>query len=364
MTTLIKYLKSLIRFNSMKIDVAKGIRQCILMLIPLLVGYLTGHFSTGLLISTGTLAHIYVFGGPKRSKLRIVLFSSLGLSIAMILGTLTVNQPLIFGVLLLLVTVIPYYIFSSLNIPGPSSTFFIVAFSLPINLPVAPEEALTRGLAMFVGANYSFAVIFITIQVILLNGLASNHLTILIALPRIIDVIVGIIIAVICLLVIGRKTASSMLPGTLAAVARDESILFHYLFSSNKYASREQDKKEMLKLSVKLNNMTQVYNSANGELFSNKMVIQYYYPSIYALEEISFMLTRALSNEKRYHIDDETMGQYLLVFENIAKHFERGTNIQVQEMAALPQYTHIKTALMSIQNNCVNARKEVKLSLN
>lgn len=641
MTTLIKYLKSLIRFNSMKIDVAKGIRQCILMLIPLLVGYLTGHFSKGLLISTGTLAHIYVFGGPKRSKLRIVLFSSLGLSIAMILGTLTVNQPLIFGVLLLLVTVIPYYIFSSLNIPGPSSTFFIVAFSLPINLPVAPEEALTRGLAMFVGgllatlivivvillskesteikaikndyniikqlvynfddpkafakasqfavtafrnsdnqlitsstskskaspefqrllllhntaqgihsellelnernarplpteikemtdfvikrvyslgkstqqwtkkvdfdkeyqslvdsiikvdtimnanndrveheidirvpiyghrmlknltldsfifrntirytvimaisifialmfdfekaywiplsthtvllgsttlhsferagsrgvgtifgvlvlslillttppvpvaivllalaagvtemfvgANYSFAVIFITIQVILLNGLASNHLTILIALPRIIDVIVGIIIAVICLLVIGRKTASSMLPGTLAAVARDESILFHYLFSSNKYASREQDKKEMLKLSVKLNNMTQVYNSANGELFSNKMVIQYYYPSIYALEEISFMLTRALSNEKRYHIDDETMGQYLLVFENIAKHFERGTNIQVQEMATLPQYTHIKTALMSIQNNCVNARKEVKLSLN
>ena len=58
MTTLIKYLKSLIRFNSMKIDVAKGIRQCILMLIPLLVGYLTGHFSKGLLISTGTLAHI------------------------------------------------------------------------------------------------------------------------------------------------------------------------------------------------------------------------------------------------------------------------------------------------------------------
>lgn len=639
MTTLIKYLKSLIRFNSMKIDVAKGIRQCILMLIPLLVGYLTGHFSTGLLISTGTLAHIYVFGGPKRSKLRIVLFSSLGLSIAMILGTLTVNQPLIFGVLLLLVTVIPYYIFSSLNIPGPSSTFFIVAFSLPINLPVAPEEALTRGLAMFVGgllatlivivvillskesteikaikndyniikqlvynfddpkafakvsqfavtafrntdnqlitassaksqkspefqrlillhniaqgihsellelneknarplpkeiramadyvinlvfthgqtnktwtqqvdieetykklvdnifkvdaimnadekrlehevdirvpiyghrlvnnltidsfvfrntlrysvimaiaifialmfdfdkaywiplsthtvllgsttlhsferagsrgigtiigvlalslillsmppvpvaiillavaagiteifvgANYSFAVIFITIQVILLNGLASNHLSILIALPRIIDVIVGILIAVVCLLVIGRKTASSMLPGTLAKVARNEAVLFHYLFSSNKYSSRERDKKEMLHLSVQLNNMKQIYSSANGEVFSNKMVIQYYYPSIYALEEISFMLTRALSNEQRYHIDDETMGQYLLVFENIAKHFEIGSNINVEALTTLPQYMYIRTSLMSIQSNCKNARQEVKLS--
>ncbi|ANK39048.1 hypothetical protein AOB58_2246 [Staphylococcus sp. AntiMn-1] len=148
---MVKYLKSLVRFNSMKIDVAKGLRQAILMFIPLIIGYLMGHLSTGLLISTGTLAHIYVFGGSSKSKLRIVFFSSIGLSIAMILGTLTVSQPLIFGVLLLIVTVIPYYIFSSLNIPGPSSTFFIVAFSLPFNLPVAPEEALYRGLAMFVG---------------------------------------------------------------------------------------------------------------------------------------------------------------------------------------------------------------------
>jgi len=636
---LIKYLKSLTKFNAMKIDVAKGIRQGILMFLPLMIGYLVGYFSIGLLISTGTLAHIYVFGGTAKSKLRTVFLTSIVFAIAMMLGTLTVNQPVIFGILLLIVAVVPYYVFSSLNIPGPSSTFFIVAFSLPINLPVAPEEAVTRGIAVFiggllatlvviivillskesaevksikndyniikqlvynfddpkafakvsqfavtafrntdnqlitassaksqkspefqrlillhniaqgihsellelneenarplpkeiramadyvinlvfthgqtnktwtqqvdieetyeklvdnifkvdaimnadekrlehevdirvpiyghrlvnnltidsfvfrntlrysvimaiaifialmfdfdkaywiplsthtvllgsttlhsferagsrgigtiigvlalslillsmppvpvaiillavaagiteifVGANYSFAVIFITIQVILLNGLASNHLSILIALPRIIDVIVGILIAVVCLLVIGRKTASSMLPGTLAKVARNEAVLFHYLFSSNKYSSRERDKKEMLHLSVQLNNMKQIYSSANGEVFSNKMVIQYYYPSIYALEEISFMLTRALSNEQRYHIDDETMGQYLLVFENIAKHFEIGSNINVEELTTLPQYMYIRTSLMSIQSNCKNARQEVKLS--
>lgn len=636
---MIKYLKSLTKFNAMKIDVAKGIRQGILMFLPLMIGYLVGYFSIGLLISTGTLAHIYVFGGTAKSKLRTVFLTSIVFAIAMMLGTLTVNQPVIFGILLLIVAVVPYYVFSSLNIPGPSSTFFIVAFSLPINLPVAPEEAVTRGIAVFiggllatlvviivillskesaevksikndyniikqlvynfddpkafakvsqfavtafrntdnqlitassaksqkspefqrlillhniaqgihsellelneknarplpkeiramadyvinlvfthgqtnktwtqqvdieetykklvdnifkvdaimnadekrlehevdirvpiyghrlvnnltidsfvfrntlrysvimaiaifialmfdfdkaywiplsthtvllgsttlhsferagsrgigtiigvlalslillsmppvpvaiillavaagiteifVGANYSFAVIFITIQVILLNGLASNHLSILIALPRIIDVIVGILIAVVCLLVIGRKTASSMLPGTLAKVARNEAVLFHYLFSSNKYSSRERDKKEMLHLSVQLNNMKQIYSSANGEVFSNKMVIQYYYPSIYALEEISFMLTRALSNEQRYHIDDETMGQYLLVFENIAKHFEIGSNINVEELTTLPQYMYIRTSLMSIQSNCKNARQEVKLS--
>src|SRR5699024_5844528 len=106
------------------------------------------------------------------SKLRIVFFSSIGLSIAMILGTLTVSQPLIFGVLLLIVTVIPYYIFSSLNIPGPSSTFFIVAFSLPFNLPVAPEEALYRGLAMFVGGL--LATLIVTILIVISKESAES----------------------------------------------------------------------------------------------------------------------------------------------------------------------------------------------
>ncbi len=54
------------------------------------------------------------------------------------------------------------------------------------------------------------------------------------------------------------------------------------------------------------------------------------------------------------------MGEYLLVFENIAKHFEIGSNINVQEMATLPQYMHIRTSLMSIQHNCQNARQANK----
>lgn len=122
---MIKYLKSLTKFNAMKIDVAKGIRQAILMFLPLMIGYLVDYFSIGLLISTGTLAHIYVFGGTAKSKLRTVFFTSIVFALSMMLGTLTVNQPIIFGILLLIVAVIPYYVFSSLNIPGPSSTFLL-----------------------------------------------------------------------------------------------------------------------------------------------------------------------------------------------------------------------------------------------
>ena len=50
-----------------------------------------------------------------------------------------------------------------LKIAGPSSTFFIVTFSLPINLPIAPEEALYRGFAILVGGILATMMVLITI---------------------------------------------------------------------------------------------------------------------------------------------------------------------------------------------------------
>ncbi|HCV6433796.1 TPA: FUSC family protein [Staphylococcus aureus] len=597
------------------------------MIIPAIIGYLCGNFQFGLLVATGTLAHIYVFKGPSRSKLRTVIICNLAFAICMMLGTLTAKTPLVFGMTLLIVTVIPFYIFTALKIAGPSSTFFIVTFSLPINLPIAPEEALYRGFAILVGgilatmmvlitivfsknkaeeqaiqndfkliskllhtyndksaflqvaktavdsfkasdkllitstssndklsrrfqkllllhtsaqgiysellelnakqirplpdeliemmdhiiaqldnseenvrywrkevtvteefqnlfnhilidemvhaneariayeadmrkplyskriyqnlpldsivfrntlrytaimmiaifialmfdfekaywiplsahtillgtstihaiergmarglgtilgvlvlsvillfsiptpvavilmgiaalftealvgANYAIAVVFITIQVILMNGLASQNLTINIAFPRVIDVAMGIVIAIIGLFVLGQRTASALLPNVMAEVVRKEATLFHYLFSENQYKDDVYQKNTAMNLSVKLNNMTQVYNAANGELFSDKTLIQNYYPSLFALEEISFMLNRAMANEDRLTINEQLMGEYLAIFENIAKHFELNTELEIKILPDLPQYNYIQSAMMNIQHN-------------
>ena len=64
----------------------------------------------------------------------------------------------------------------------------------------------------------------------MLNGLASQNLNIEIAYTRIIDVLIGIAIAVIGIFIL-RKTASSMLSDAIAELVRKEGILFHYLFS-------------------------------------------------------------------------------------------------------------------------------------
>ena len=630
-------IASLIRFDKPKINLWKGIRQGLLMIIPTLIGYLLGHFSFGLLVATGTLAHTYVFKGSAQSMLRTVIICTLSFTICMMLGTLTVNQPVLYGVLLLIVTVIPFYVFNVLKIAGPSSTFFLVTFCLSSNLPDAPEQAPIRGLAIFIGgmlatlvviltivfqkqkaedraitsdfqtinnlmhhfndaekfndisqdtvtkfknsekllitsttamseklssrfekllllhtsaqgiyaellelneknirpipqeliemmdmitrnayklsskrekwtkkvdvdepfeslmqhilkideiaqlqpeqieseasirkplyskrivqnltldsiifrnaltyavimgaaifvslffniqrsywiplsahtvllglttirmldrslarglgtivgtlllsailffqphlivavilmglsammtegfvaANYAFAVIFITTQVILLNGLASGNLSIDIAYTRIVDVLIGIMIAVIGVLIINRKNASTMLPTVIAEVVRKEAVIFQYLFSENKYQDTARDRTESLSLSVKMNNMTQVYNSANGELFSSKEAIRYYYPSIFALEEISFMLMRAMQDKQRQRISEKQMGEYLVTFENVAKHFELRGSLNEKELTDLPQYNYLKSALMKLQDNCVATRKDV-----
>ncbi|MCE5090250.1 FUSC family protein [Staphylococcus devriesei] len=630
-------LKSLISFDTSKIDPMKGIRQGLLMIIPALIGYFLGNFSFGLLVATGTLAHIYVFKSSPRSMLRTVILCTLSFAVCMMLGTLTVTEPILYGVTLLIVTVVPFYVFSALKIAGPSSTFFLVTFCLPSNLPVAPDQALIRGLAIligggiatllvlitvllqkqkienkainsdfktinqlmhnfndrekfkeitksavtqfktsdellitatagtnnnlsqrfqrllllhtsaqgiysellelhekdirplpqeliemmevttrnayrpsanrekwtkevsvdaefdnllqyilkideianlgsnqieheasvrkplysqriihnltldsivfrntliytvimavaifislafniqksywipltahtvlvgmttrrmldratarglgtimgtlllsvilyfnphlivavivmglaammteaFVGSNYAFAVIFITTQVILLNGLASENLSINIAYTRIFDVLIGITIAIIGILLINRQTSSAMLPGTIAEVVRKEADIFQYVFSSNAYHDEDYEKNESLALSVKMSNMTQVYNSASEELFSNKEVIRYYYPSIFALEEINFMLMRAMQNHQRQHISDEQMGEYLVIFENIAKHFELQSSLEINTLSDLPQYNYLKSVLMKLQNNCVYTRKDI-----
>ncbi len=227
----------------------------------------------------------------------------------------------------------------------------ILLFSIP-----TPVAVILMGIAALftealVEANYAIAVIFITIQVILMNGLASQNLTINIAFPRVIDVAMGIVIAILGLFVLGQRTASALLPNVMAEVVRKEATLFHYLFSENQYKDDVYQKNTAMNLSVKLNNMTQVYNAANGELFSDKTLIQNYYPSLFALEEISFMLNRAMANEDRLTINEQLMGEYLATFENIAKHFELNTELEIKILPDLPQYNYIQSAMMNIQHN-------------
>ncbi|MBI5975638.1 FUSC family protein [Staphylococcus sp. H16/1A] len=603
-------------------------RLGILMFIPLLYGLIFHDFPNALLATIGTFAHIYVFNGTFTSRMRSVTFATLGLMLAMMLGTLTMTSPLLFGIFLLIFAVVPYYVFNTLNIPGPSSTFFIIAFSLSSVMPEDPEAFLSRGLIVglggllgillvyteskikgkkpendavredfvhiqklvqhfnnqsefndltkttvkvltnsseilnttgsslqkkssdyqrltllhhiaegiysellelnakghrplpqdiidmmdymasriiypkqehpkwrkqvdvpsryqelvalifkleeileapieqvskkinlrspryrerllyhltplsinfisslrysvivgvailiallfdferaywiplsahtvliggttvasierggarwigtlvgvgiatlilsfhpniiiivlvmclsgalteiVIGANYALAMIAITTQVILLSGLAQGNLTVGIAVPRLLDTTVGILIAIIGVLLIGRRLASKNLPEIMGDVARIEAQIFHFVFSENAYDRQAFRTRDRLRLKLSIENMYAMYRHAYGELSSNQKRTQYFYPAMFLLEQINFQLTQLLYDSRCYYLDDDTMGKYLLAFENVAKHFDRGKHHQVViDLPLLPYYAQIRRSLMQLQD--------------
>lgn len=628
--TLKGYMKQLALIDKTKIDVRKGSRQGIVMIIPLLYGLLFNDFPSALLMSIGTLAHIYAFDWTFTSRIRIVSLTSLSFVIAMMLGTLTSGNPIVFAIFLLMFSVIPYYIFTTLNVPGPSSTFFIIAYSLSIVMPQQPEDFLYRGamvgvggllslsiivvdhvikresresnaikgeyqllqklvhqfndqtqfndltkvavktfiatsetlnttgsslqkrsiayqravllhqwaegvysellelnakgfrpmpkviidmvdhvtnavihpnterkmwkarididnkfdelvtlifkidetlastdikvkenlevrtpqykhrllnhltpesaafvstmkyslimgvsilvalvfnleraywvplsahtvligvtniaslqralarwmgtmvgviltagflsldphigvvivvLALsgaitetLVGANYAIAMITITSQVLLLSGLAQGVFTPMIAIPRLLDTTVGIVIAVIGVLVIGRNIASKHLPIIMADVARVEAQTFHYVFSKQQYPKvfkGYNPRKDKLRMKLKVENMEMMYTRAYGEISSNHKRTQYYYPAIFLLQQIHFKLTQILHDDRGVYLDDRALGDYLVVFENIAKLFECGKyHNEVINLPELKHYVQLRQFLMQLQ---------------
>ncbi|TDL98384.1 FUSC family protein [Macrococcus brunensis] len=154
------YYQSLLTIDAAKIDVPKGIRQGLLIFIALFIFYLFGELQTGLLVSMGTLSHIYLFGGTLKSKIKTALTVSATLALAMILGSLVGQHALLYAILLIAFAVIPFYVFTALGVKGPSSTFFIVAFGLASFMPYHPEAALYRGALVMLGGLLSVLVVY------------------------------------------------------------------------------------------------------------------------------------------------------------------------------------------------------------
>nr|WP_276535742.1 FUSC family protein [Mammaliicoccus lentus] len=210
-----------------------------------------------------------------------------------------------------------------------------------------------------VAANYGFAMTFITIQVILLNGIASQDISLSIALPRITDVFAGVVIAAIGLLIFGRNAASTIINNTIANVVRTESKLFFKLFSKENYQFSEEEKKNIsLELSIKINNMHNMYDSAIEELFNDKKKIRHYYSSIYLLDELSFLLERAIHLENRETFDEQLISKYLFLFEDLAYTLETKQPIKIKtDLPILPVYRNIRIVLLKLQNH--HLEKEV-----
>ncbi|ARQ05877.1 Inner membrane protein YccS [Macrococcoides canis] len=183
--------------------------------------------------------------------------------------------------------------------------------------------AITAGInEMLVASNYTFAMISITTQVLLMSGIAVGHLSISFAYLRITDVVIGVLIAVVGVTIIGRKSASNKLPEVVATLLRIQASTFYYLYASNHKI--KDPRNEMFKLYLNLSNVKMTYSNAYGEFSANKQVLKNYYLIIFLTEQITFLLNRQLRDGHTKCIDNEVLGHYLLAFERVAQQLEKG----------------------------------------
>lgn len=208
--------------------------------------------------------------------------------------------------------------------------------------------ALTCGIAeVMVAANYSLAMIVITMQVLLMSGIASGHLSRSFAYLRIIDVVVGVSIALIGVVIFSRFKAQERLPQMIAAAIRIEGQIFHQLFSKQNYAHINIDQK-ILEMHLAVENVKWAYQNAAGELNADRQTLAKYYPVIFQLEQLSYMLSRQTMNKKEM-ITQEEMGIYLTAFEDTAKYFEFKIRNSAVELPVLQDYHRLKNAIRNLQ---------------
>ncbi|GGB08700.1 FUSC family protein [Macrococcus hajekii] len=220
----------------------------------------------------------------------------------------------------------------------------------PSPLVILIVIALTGGITeMIVASNYSLAMIFITIQVLLMSSVAAGHLSQSFAYLRITDVMLGVVIAVIGTLILGRVTASSRLPGMLAALVRQEAVAFHDLFTMTDDAYL---KERSFPLNQQIFNSRLTYTQASGELSADQNKIAAYYPVITLLEQISFTLNR-LKEEPLEPLDQEILSDYMLAFSHIAKQIEYQQSLDIIELPSLPQADYLRGMLDELQEYCM-----------
>lgn len=168
--------------------------------------------------------------------------------------------------------------------------------------------------------NYGLAVIVITQNALLISEtLAGGEISLFsFAGHRVMDVVIGGAIGLIGVYLIGRRSASSRIPRALIRTLRNESQLLMLLFSQPRQSTEMRIKTRLIILKNNLSNLNALYDAAIGEIPQDEKLIDYYWPIIYSVDKLAFLLERAISIKDRPVLSDTDLSSMLFTFETLA----------------------------------------------
>jgi len=196
-------------------------------------------------------------------------------------------------------------------------------------LIVALNMALTMLTELFIVKNYAVATMFITPNALLIAENATKiHDISYFASARITDILVGSAIGLIGTYLIGRKSASSRLPGLAGKLIRSQSRVLVRLAANKGMGSPGSAIWMKEKMNVNLSNFRMAYNTALGEVPNDEELLEIMWPAYISLEHISYILERVCTDRGYIDIADDDLAQLLLALETMAASVEQSLPVQ------------------------------------
>lgn len=198
---------------------------------------------------------------------------------------------------------------------------------------VAVSMVLTMLTELFIVKNYAVAAMFITPNALLLAENSTNiHSISYFASARITDILIGAAIGLAGTYIIGRKSASSRLPGLASKLIRSQERVLVRLATSREGAPAEPTLWIKEKMNINLSNFKMAYATALGEVPNDEELLDILWPAYTSLEHISYLL-ESLCIERGYlEISDKDLAQLLLVLETMATSVEQSLPVQPKQV--------------------------------
>lgn len=204
---------------------------------------------------------------------------------------------------------------------------------------------------LFIVRNYALATMFITPNALVMaESTTQMHNMPFFATTRIIDIIIGCLIGLLGVLLVGRTSASGLLPHLIAKTIRSQAQFLLMLFSEQRKDFHFEKSRVHIKMHTNLTNLRTVYTTALGERPSNKKALEFLWPVIFSIDQLGYLLDSSLKDLDRPILSEEKLAQFLYILETLAQTAEYHRPYVEKDVPDINGFSKIQKEIISLQN--------------
>lgn len=112
-------------------------------------------------------------------------------------------------------------------------------------------------------------------------------------------------------------------------------------------------------MQTNMNNLKILYTTAAGEIPTNQKAVDYYWPVIFSIERLGYLLEECSKVEKRPILSEEKLVQLLYVFEMMAIATERKQSPSIKNVPEIESFPAIQNEIIFLQKSLQMNNSEI-----